>query len=273
MFILSNLRLRCIVKKFSRHGGVKHSSFTLIELLVVIAIIAILAAMLLPALQAARQRGISSSCVNNLKECNRVILLYADDHDGIWVITHGTSSSWTWYSNLANKTPRYIGGLDTSTTSARQGIVRCPSPIGQMAGEGDMYDAYGLLVATDADIWSDNTYMSSPKGFRIKTMQPRNFLFSDSGGFASGTTTMRNHSSFRPAKADQTGRGHFWMKHNGANNMVFIDGHVESNKPAECAKALYKHMLLQKTITRGTSKKIYYRTAGGTRVTITQTSD
>ena len=84
---------------------------------------------------------------------------------------------------------------------------------------------------------------------------------------------MRNHSAFRPIKADQTGRGHFWMKHNNRNNMVFIDGHVESNSPQECARALYKHMLLQNTITRGTSKTVYYRTAGGTRKSIAQKTD
>ena len=244
--------------------------FTLIELLVVIAIIAILAAILLPALQNARQRGISIRCANNLRECNNAILLYSNDHDGVWVITHGTSSSWTWYANLANKKPAYIGTLDRSTDSARQGVVRCPSPNGQAIN--DMYDAYGLLTATDAGIWSDSIYISSPKMFHIKKMKPRNFLFSDSGGNAS-SGELRNHSHFRPTKKDSTGRGHFWMKHNNANNMVFIDGHVESNKQQECAKALYKHMLLQGTITKGTSKTIYYRTFHGTRKSINQTTD
>ncbi len=63
-------------------GDRQSAGFTLIELLVVVAIIAVLAALLLPALSRAKEQSKSAACINNLHQVGIAYLSYADDHDG-----------------------------------------------------------------------------------------------------------------------------------------------------------------------------------------------
>jgi len=77
-------------KKNSRR---RPQAFTLIELLVVIAIIAILAAMLLPALARAKESGRSIACNNNLRQLGMAMRMYVDDNQGTFP-PHLTSSRW-----------------------------------------------------------------------------------------------------------------------------------------------------------------------------------
>ena len=83
-------------------------TFTLIELLVVIAIIAILAAMLLPALQQARMRAHGSGCVSNLKGLGTVATTYLDDNKQFWPAQPTTI---TGGSDLGDNLPNFIWPL------------------------------------------------------------------------------------------------------------------------------------------------------------------
>ena len=81
----------------------KKHTFTLIELLVVIAIIAILAAMLMPALSKAREAAKNSTCINNKKTTLQYIQFYADDARGIFFVRSGNNDApenYTWTSRL-----------------------------------------------------------------------------------------------------------------------------------------------------------------------------
>ena len=145
-------------------------TFTLIELLVVIAIIAILAAMLLPALSKAREKARCISCVNQLKSYGTICQIYANDSNGFLPCAYniGYGNSYQSYFGFTtcfytdNVTGRsvlvnngYFGPTDSPTV--RQKFFKCPSDTFgfRLVSEGSskpMEDSYVFYMFTPAGI-------------------------------------------------------------------------------------------------------------------------
>ncbi|MGE4563579.1 MAG: prepilin-type N-terminal cleavage/methylation domain-containing protein [Victivallaceae bacterium] len=204
--------------------------FTLIELLVVIAIIAILAAMLLPALAKARERAKGSACTNNLKGFAQAHGFYADNHQDLTLIYLNFKPAGKSYSlYTAADWFEYLGYLKESK------LMVCPSYEPGLVREssGNLRKTYAT-AAGDSTLYSDaagGIYFQSPGGsYRMlkfgrakrPSTTPLSFDAMDVG------LTPPTPTYTISATAQKRGPAAI---HSQRINTAFFDGHVAETEP------------------------------------------
>ena len=203
--------------KISRTG-----LFTLIELLVVIAIIAILAAMLLPALSAARERARTSNCIANLKQVGISMQMYVDDNDN-WTCNAGgdagTAQPYTWGRHLSENCS-YI--QDTK-------ILYCPS-LNNASGNTNLEYTYGFRLKNDSRLYL--CFGASSFSWRVASLAVSGSFTSDPSTFMMiGDTVRTGNGKFNDQfyRMSSTGyQGGVDCRHSKTANMLYADGHAQN---------------------------------------------
>ncbi len=190
------------------------TGFTLVELLVTVAIIGLLLAILMPALNVARESARASACARNMREIGMAAMLYAADHDGRYPRSQHSAfvhREVVWARSLA----RYLGETDAGWSNLLRSVYRCPSDRRPAAL------SFGLNVYFE--LGPEDDYEGKPATWRTNYEVPvpsRTILFAENESAADHI--MPNYWA---GSRDVSDVAH--DRHRGSANYIFADGHVE----------------------------------------------
>ena len=226
-----------------RKGSHKQLSFTLIELLIVIAIIAILASLLLPALNQVRHRAELTRCTGNLKQIGQYFAIYADSNGGFMMIRYNDESGGV---NYGHQLVRAGVLRNEGNKNSAAKVLMCPSlklqPTGYWSPIQFPYGSAPLGVEANFLAFFGNAYLLKRDNglarFMLQYSRLKNgsnfpVLF-DTVHVTSSNTAGFIHTAMTLDTTDATLGLHF--RHVNQVNVLYGDGHVGSKKPSSFRK-------------------------------------
>ena len=222
------VRPRLRLRNGTRTGvASRPQAFTLIELLVVIAIIAVLAALLLPALGNAKQKALRIACLSNIRQLQLCWQLYADDHDGTVAMNHADA-----LMSLSNSWVLGNAKLDTSATNIETGVLfpyntsvaiyHCPSDRSTIASTTSLRFR---SCSMNSWIYGDDPAVTQPVTRLSQLLRPgpaRTFILIDEheGSIDNGSFLLLELGRWLWVNWPST-------RHDLGGTLTFADGHAE----------------------------------------------